>query len=105
KIDVVDGKVDSLRDMVLPLVQSSKHTAENTERIANSMEKFTDEQRKTNDNIYKKLNNHDVSLTELGVKQKGKSDVMTANAKILVAVITTIGVIVGGILGLAPLLF
>ena len=59
KIDEVDKKVDTLNDIVLPLVESSKQTAVNTNRMASSLDKFTEEQRKTNGKFYDRL--HDQS--------------------------------------------
>lgn len=105
RIDIVDGKVDNLRDMVLPLIKSNEHIEKNTERTADIMEKFTDEQRKTNDSIYKKLNSHEVSLTRLGVTSKTRTETWKANAQIIVAVIGIIGLIITGIFSVAPLFF
>lgn len=105
KIESVDGKVDNLRDMVLPLIESNKHIERNTERTADIMEKFTDEQRKTNDTINKKLNSHEVSLTKLGVTSKSRSETWKANAQIIVAVIGILGLIITGIFNIAPLFF
>lgn len=105
RIDIVDGKVDNLRDMVLPLIKSNEHIEKNTERTADIMEKFTNEQRKTNDSIYKQLSSHEVSLTRLGVTSKSRSETWKANAQIIVAVIGILGLIITGIFSIAPLFF
>lgn len=105
QINNVDDKVDNLRDMVLPLVESSKQTAENTRKIADSMDAFTREQRSTNGKLYTRLNDHDKELTYLGVKTKTQSEIKKANATIIVAIISIVGVVVGGIFALAPHLF
>ena len=105
KIDEVDGKVDYLNNIVLPLVESSKQTAKNTEKIAISMDKFTEEQRKTNSNIYKRINEQDVSLAELGKVTSSHADKRKSNVTIIVAVIGAMATIITGIFGLAPYIF
>jgi len=105
KIDAVDDKVDNLRDMVLPLVESSKQTAKNTERMVDSLDAFTKEQRKTNGKIYTQLNDHEKTLAVLGEKTEAKMEETHANAKVIVAVIGIIGIVVTGIFNLAPILF
>src|SRR5699024_11358020 len=96
KIDEVDGKVDYLNNIVLPLVESSKQTAKNTEKIAISMDKFTEEQRKTNSNIYERINEQDVSLAELGKVTSSHADKRKSNVTIVVAVIGAIATIITG---------
>lgn len=105
KIENIDDKVDDLRDIVLPLAESSKQTAENTKKIADTIDDFTKEQYKTNGRLWSKINNHEVSLTEIGVTSKAKSDVWSSNAKIIVSVISIIGILITGIFSLAPLFF
>ena len=105
KIDKVDGKVDYLNNIVLPLVESSKQTAKNTEKMAISMDKFTEEQRKTNSNIYKRINEQDVSLAELGKVTSSHADKRKSNVTIIVAVIGAMATIITGIFGLAPYIF
>lgn len=105
KIDEVDGKVDYLNNIVLPLVESSKQTAKNTEKIAISMDKFTEEQRKTNSNIYQRINEQDVSLAELGKVTSSHADKRKSNVTIIVAVIGAMATIITGIFGLAPYIF
>src|SRR5699024_2243076 len=105
KIDEVDGKVDYLNNIVLPLVESSKQTAKNTEKIAISMDKFTEEQRKTNSNIYERINEQDVSLAELGKVTSSHADKRKSNVTIVVAVIGAMATIITGIFGLAPYIF
>lgn len=105
KIDEVDGKVDYLNNIVLPLVESSKQTAKNTEKMAISMDKFTEEQRKTNSNIYQRINEQDVSLAELGKVTSSHADKRKSNVTIVVAVIGAMATIITGIFGLAPYIF
>ena len=105
KIDEVDGKVDYLNNIVLPLVESSKQTAKNTEKMAISMDKFTEEQRKTNSNIYKRINEQDVSLAELRKVTSSHADKRKSNVTIIVAVIGAMATIITGIFGLAPYIF
>lgn len=105
EIKKVDDKVDDLQRMVLPLIESSKQTAENTREMSENMKSFTNEQRKTNSHMWKKLNEHDVSLAEVGVASKSRSETWKANAQIIVAVIGIIGLIITGIFNIAPLFF
>ena len=105
EIKQVDDKVDDLRSIVLPLVETSKQTADNTKNISDAINDFTKEQRKTNSNMWNKLNDHDVSLAEIGITSKTKSDTWKANAQIIVAVIGIIGLIITGIFNIAPLFF
>lgn len=105
KIDGVDDKVDNLRDMVLPLLETSKQTAENTRKMADSMDKFTEGQRATNGRIYEKLNVHDVSLEGLRLTAGASAEKKKSNATIIVAVISTVGALILGIFQLAPLFF
>lgn len=105
KIDGVDDKVDNLRDMVLPLLETSKQTAENTRKMAESMDRFTEGQRATNGRIYEKLNGHDVSLEGLKLTAGANAEKKRSNATIIVAVISTVGALILGIFQLAPLFF
>lgn len=105
KIETVDGKVDNLRDMVLPLVESNNQVAKNTERMANSLDAFTTEQRKTNGSIYNKINSHEKSITSLEIKTSTQSEVRKANATVIVAVIGVVAVLITGIFNIAPLVF
>jgi len=105
RIDVVDEKVDNLRDVVLPLVESSKQTAENTRKIAESMDRFTEAQRGTNDRVNEKINGHSISLERLNVVTGAQSEHKKANATVLVAVIGGVVAIISGLFALAPYLF
>lgn len=105
KIDDVDRKVDTLNDIVLPLVESSRQTAKNTDRMANSFDSFADEQRRTNGKFYDRLHDHELSLNSLGEKTKSQTEEKKVNAKITIAVISFLTAIIGGIFGLAPYLF
>lgn len=105
RLDDVDDKVDNLRDMVLPLLETSKQTAENTRKMAESMDRFTEGQRATNGRIYEKLNGHDVSLEGLKLTAGANAEKKRSNATIIVAVISTVGALILGIFQLAPLFF
>lgn len=105
RIDIVDEKVDNLRDVVLPLAESSKQTAENTRKIAESMDKFTDAQRGKNEVIYEKLNGHDVELARVNALNGAKSEEKKASATVLVAVIGGVVAVITGLFALAPYLF
>src|SRR5699024_6918643 len=105
KIEEVDRKVDTLNEIVLPLEESSKQTAVNTNRMASSLDKFTEEQRKTNGKYYDRWPDHEQSLNDLGKKRKHQIETKRANATIIVAIITALGGLIVGIFNLAPLLF
>lgn len=104
-IDDVNKKVTVLNDIVLPLAESSKQTAINTDRMANSMDEFTREQRKTNGDFYDKLHEHDNTISNLGLRTELRVEDKKEIVKIIVAGIGLVGIIIGGIFGLAPYLF
>lgn len=105
KINDVDEKVETINKVVLPLVESSKQTAENTAKIAVSLDDFTKEQRKTNGKFYDRLHDHELSINELGQKTKAQTEEKKANATVTVAVIGVVVAVITGIFNLAPLLF
>src|SRR5699024_3555676 len=105
KIDEVDRKVDTLNDIVLPLVESSKQTRSDENRMATTLDEFTKEQRKKNGKVYDRLHEHDLSLNALGQETKAQTDIKKANATITVAVISGVTGLIIAIFNLAPLLF
>jgi len=105
KINNVDEKVDTLNDIVLPLVESSKQTADNTKQIATSLTEFTQEQRRTNGKFYDRLHEQELSINELGQKTKSQTEEKKANATVTVAVIGAVGIVISGIFSLAPYIF
>ena len=105
KINGVEDKVDTLNDIVLPLVETSKQTAENTAKMALSLDDFAKEQRKTNGKFYDRLHDHELSINELGQKTKAQVEEKKANAAITTAVISGIVGVTIAIFNLAPLLF
>ena len=105
RINEVDDKIDQINTVVLPLAEFSRLTAENTDRMAKSLDRFTEEQRKTNGKMYDRLNEHDAKLIDLGVKTKTQSEIKKANATIVVAVVTALGGLIVGIFNLAPYFF
>lgn len=104
-IDKVDDKVDQLRDIVLPLVESSKQTAENTKVIAASLTDFVKTQQETNTKLQEKQNNQELAIQGLHNVTGAISTKKKANAGIIIAVIGGISTIVGGIIAMAPKLF
>lgn len=112
KIGVVDDKVDNLRDIVLPMVRSSEQTAENTKKMAESMERFTEAQRQTNGKFYQKLGEHDITFksiegqfSEVGIKLQYRAEDKSNNAKIWVAIIGLVGIAITIIFQAASYLF
>lgn len=105
RIDKVDRKVDMLNDIVLPMVESSKQTAKNTDRMATVLDEFTSDQRKRNGEFYDRLHDHDRAIDNLGMETKYRTEDKKQMVKIVVAGITFAGIVVSGIFGLAPLLF
>lgn len=105
KVDAVDEKVDTLNNIVISLGESSRQTAANTERMVQSLDKFTDEQRKTNGKVYDRLHEHDLSLSELGHESATQIEIKKINGKITAAVIAAVAGIIVAIFNLAPLIF
>src|SRR5699024_11829943 len=96
-------KVDTLNDIVLPLVESSNQTAKNTDRMATVLDEFTKDQRKRNGEFYDRFHEHDRAIDNLGLKTTYRVEDKKAMAKVIVAGLSLAGVIVGGIFGLASL--
>lgn len=105
KINGVEDKVDSLNKIVFPLVETSRQTAKNTAKMANSLDEFTKEQRKTNGKFYDRLHGHELSINKLGQKTEAQTEEKKANATVTVAVIGAIVGITTAIFNLAPLIF
>lgn len=105
KIDSVDDKVDNLRDMVLPLLETSKQTAENTRKMAESMDRFTEGQRATNGKLYEKLNGHDVSIEGLKLTAGANVEKKKSNALLIGTIITAVAGVITGLFTLAPYIF
>ena len=98
RIDTVDDKVDNLRDLVLPLLESSKQTAENTRKMSEGFEKFAD---RTND----RLSGHDVSLEGLKHTATGATEQKKIRGTIVVAIIGGVTTLIATLFALAPHLF
>ena len=112
EIGVVDDKVDSLRDIVLPMVEASKQTATNTKKIGDLMERFTDEQRRTNGKFHEKFNQNDVTFAEIngqfeavGIKLSAKSEEKSNNTKLILGVLSGIVALITLIFQAAPNFF
>lgn len=115
KIDAVEDKVDHLQFLVLPLIESSKATAANTEKLVNAFDKFAERQEQisqkqqdTNGHIYGKLSKHEVELAERKVKMdvlsdsSHKSDTMKNSTKI--TIISVLGTIIVALVSATPLI-
>jgi len=105
EIDIVNGKVDNLRDIVLPLVEGIKQIAENTKQTAISMDEFVKEQRLTNGLTGDRINNQQIEIVGLQHKTDGITEKKKSSAVIIVAVITGVPTIIVGLFQLAPLVF
>ena len=112
KIEVVDDKIDALREVVLPMAESSKQTANNTQRIAESMDRFTEEQRQTNGKFYDKLHTHELKFSgidgkfaDVGGRLDAQSESKKNNTTFWVAMIGFMGIVISGIFQLAPNFF
>lgn len=105
-------RIDEIMELVLPMAESSKQTAENTRKTAELMERFTDEQRRTNGKFYDKLHVHDLQFsgiegqfTDVSVRLNAQSESKKSNTTLWVALIGLIGIFISGIFALAPSLF
>lgn len=112
KIVSVDDKVDSLKEIVLPMAESSKQTADNTRKTADLMERFTDEQRKTNGKFHDKFHNHELKFSavdgrfaDVGVKLDARTEAKKHNVALWTAILAIVGGVISGIFQVAPLLF
>ncbi|MCM3110056.1 hypothetical protein [Lederbergia lenta] len=112
KIERLTDKVDSLKDVVLPLASSSKETASNTKKMVESFERFAEKQYDTNNDIYKRINRHDITLEKRKAISEAKSKLpsnkededKTKNSTwaLIIGAIVTITV---AIIQVAPLIF
>lgn len=100
KIDTVDEKVDDLKDLVLPLVESSKATANNTEKIATSLDIFINKQTETNGDLYSKISNHRAVLAERKGMAEAKKNNLDDREEQAEMKNSTKGLIIGGVLGI-----
>lgn len=105
RLDDVDDKVDHLRDLVLPLLETSRATEKNTERMADGFERFAEKQTETNGRVYEKLGVHDVMFERINVSSGAQTEKKKANATIIVAVIGGITTLIASLFALAPLVF
>ena len=101
-INAIDDKVDNLRDMVLPLLESSKQTAENTRKIAETMDRFTESQRATNGKIHGRINDHDVAIEGLRHVAGDSAEKKKASASVIVAIISGVTAVIAGLFAVLP---
>src|SRR5699024_12346670 len=85
RIDNVHKKVDTLNEIVLPLVESSKQTAKNTDRLANILDDFTIDQRTRHGAFYDRLHEHDRAIDNPGLKTKYRTEDKTQMTNTIVA--------------------
>lgn len=109
KIGAVDNKVDDLRDLVLPLLESSKATADNTEKMSTSLDKFIDKQSDINSDVIKRINKHEVEFAKRKGKIESLSESSSERLEEKKMKNSTKGIIIGGIItiivtliGIAP---
>ena len=100
KIEIVNDKVDDLKELVLPLVESSKATASNTEKIASSLDTFINKQSETNSDMYKKISKQNEILAE----RKGYTESKSGEGKVILEEKkmknSTKGLIITGVIGI-----
>ena len=100
KIEIVNDKVDDLKELVLPLVESSKATASNTEKIASSLDTFINKQSETNSDMYKKISKQNEILAE----RKGYIESKSGEGKVKLEENkmknSTKGLIITGVIGI-----
>ncbi|GAA0346827.1 hypothetical protein [Oceanobacillus oncorhynchi] len=105
EVSEIDKKVDDLRDILLPLAEFSKQTAENTKNTSDAINSFTNEQRKTNSKLWQKANEHDVALAKHGKNSRASWENWKTTVALISAILSVVGIIIGGIFALAPMLF
>lgn len=105
KVNEVDRKTDDLKDILLPLAEFSKQTAENTKKMSEEMTAFTREQRKTNGDLWSKTNRNTVALAELGKTVSSDVETKKAKATVISAIIAAISAIIVAMFGIAHLIF
>lgn len=100
KIEIVNDKVDDLKELVLPLVESSKATASNTEKIASSLDTFINKQSETNSDMYKKISKQNEILAERKGYIESKSSVGKERLEEKKMKNSTKGLIITGVIGI-----
>lgn len=87
KIDIVDDKVDELKSLVLPLVESSKATAENTKAMRDSLSDLTDVN-----------NSQNVTLARHSLEIETVKNNRSQITSVIVAILGVIGIIITAII-------
>lgn len=105
RVDILDGKVDQLTELVIPMNIAMKQTADNTKEISESLKEFTRNQNMTNNAFSTKIGEHAVALQDVKSIANGLAEKKKYNATIVVAIIGLISVFVAGLFQLAPVLF
>lgn len=100
KIEIVNDKVDDLKELVLPLVESSKATASNTEKIASSLDTFINKQSETNSDMYKKISKQNEILAERKGYIESKSNEGKERLEEKKMKNSTKGLIITGVIGI-----
>lgn len=105
KVQAVDDKVSTLQELVLPLTVAMNATAENTKKISQTLEKFTEAQSDTNQIFNDRIGSHSVDIENLRGVTNSISDRKKYNATVVVALIGLVGTFIVSLFGLAPLFF
>ncbi|HHH5825564.1 TPA: hypothetical protein ACP2RJ_002104 [Listeria monocytogenes] len=102
KVDKISEEVVELKVLVIPMVSSSKETAKNTQKMADTLERYTQA-------TTKQLHDHDLQIADVknsidytlksinddGTEEKEKR---FSNVQIITSVLALVGIILGAIL-------
>lgn len=105
KVGVMDGKLTQLNEVVLPLTLAMNQIADNTNEMNKSLKESNKNQSKTNSMFTDKIHSQDLAIESMRSITNGITDKKKYNAGVVVAVISLVGIFVGGLFQLAPYLF
>lgn len=105
RVNIVEGKVDDLNKIVLPLTVAMNQTAENTKKISETLEVFTKSQSETNGKFYDKFHAQDLEIQGVKNLASGLSEKKKYNATVTVAILGIVSAFITGMFTLAPLMF
>ncbi|EGL4172619.1 hypothetical protein D7094_04425 [Listeria monocytogenes] len=98
KVDGLGDDLNDLKDIVVPLSLSLDQIAKNTERTAETLDRFA-----SDTTIH--LHDHDIELTEIKAKSENEEKAKTSDVGVTVAIIGLIGAVITTIITLAPMLW
>ncbi|EAC5134692.1 hypothetical protein JE61_04180 [Listeria monocytogenes] len=98
KVDVLGDDLSDLKDIVIPLSISLDQIAKNTERTAETLDRFA-----SDTTIH--LHDHDIELTEIKAKSENEERAKTSDVGVTVAIIGLIGAVITTIITIAPMLW